>query len=279
MVNIFLTGSNGLLGSAFKNVIKNNETYRLNTMSYRDFSKINDSNLKKKLDSMDWIIHCAAMTNVELCEVKSDSCYRANCDLTQRLMSCSNKASRFLFMSSTGVYGNYKKEPYHEYDKVKPTTVHHKSKILAENLILSNPKNIVVRTGWLYGDITKNDFVSKVVNQIESTKKAIHSNIQQFGCPTYSYDLVKACMALIETEANGIFNIVAQGRASRFDYVEFIVNTLGYHTDIIPVNSDYFERIACVSDNETAVSKRASDYDINLPDWKISLASFLKKVS
>lgn len=277
MLNIFLTGANGLLGSSFKNVIKNNKTYNLDTMSHLEIFKTDDCNLKEKLDSIDWIIHCAAMTNVEICEVDPDSCYRANCDLTQRLIACSNKTSRFLFISSTGVYGNYKKEPYHEYDKVEPTTVHHKSKLLAEDMILSNPKNIVVRTGWLYGDISKNDFVSKIINQVEASRNTIHSNSQQFGCPTYSYDLVKACIDLLEAEANGIFNIVAQGRASRFDYVEFIINTLKHQIEVIPVNSNYFKRKASVSDNETAVSKRANDFGINLPNWKISLASFLKQ--
>ena len=69
-----------------------------------------------------------------------------------------------LFISSTGVYGNHKSTPYNENDKVFPTTVHHKSKKISEDMVLNHfNRNIVVRTGWLFGNLSKNDFVSKII--------------------------------------------------------------------------------------------------------------------
>jgi len=280
VTKIFLTGANGLLGSSFKRIFTNRNSYNVKSLAFKEIESLNSEQLKNILNDIDWIIHCAALTNVEYCEKNPEDCYKANCLFTEKLSLCANKHSRFLFISSTGIYGEHKSTPYNEFDKVEPTTVHHKSKEIAEKIILNhNPENIIVRTGWLYGDISKNDFVSKIINEAELASSPLKSNSDQIGCPTNSNELSKVCIDLINKDASGIFNVTSSGEASRFDYVKTIIEIFGYETNVLPVKASFFDRIAKVSNNETAISVRLKDFGIDLlPNWKISLKKYLKKL-
>ena len=61
---------------------------------------------------------------------------------------------KLIYISSTGVYGNYQTDAYTEFDKVEPTTIHHDSKYQAELIIKQHLKDyVIIRTGWLYGRV------------------------------------------------------------------------------------------------------------------------------
>lgn len=274
-MKIFLTGANGLLGSHILVLLKSQLKFEIKTISHTELARIDLAELKNILTNVDVIIHCAAATNVEKCEVEHDWCFHSNCFLTEKLSICSQ--SQFMYISSTGVYGAYKHEPYHEYDVAEPTTVHHKSKLLGENLVLSRSgKNVVIRTGWLYGDSTKNDFVEKIVSDLRSGVDELRSNKNQYGCPTYAGDVAEVCLAILDKEGFGIFNVVNEGSASRFDYVSAIAGKLNYDVPIIAVDSAHFGRKANVSDNEMATSLRLKYFGVKaLENWKTALEKYI----
>lgn len=274
-MKIFLTGSSGLLGSHFLALLKSQSKFKVRTISHQELALINLSKLKDILTDVDVIIHCAAATNVERCEVEHDWCFYSNCFLTEKLIISSQ--SKFMYISSTGVYGSFKNEPYHEYDLAKPTTVHHKSKFMGENLVLSRcQKNVVIRTGWLYGDAIKNDFVEKISRELRSGINELRSNINQYGCPTHAGDVAKVCLSILEKKGFGIFNVVSEGSASRYDYVAAIAEKLNYDIPIIAVDSMYFNRKAYVSDNETAISLRLNYFGVKpLGNWKTALEKYI----
>jgi len=279
ITKIFLTGSSGLLGSSILSQLNKAGEFSIKTLGFNDILKASDSELSNYLSDIDWTIHCAAQTNVEICEANEKECYVSNCTLTKKILTCSNISSRMLFISSTGVYGNHKNTPYNENDEVFPTTVHHKSKKISEDMVLSHSnRNIVVRTGWLFGNLSKDDFVSKIINHAKTNPKKIQSNNQQLGCPTNSNELATKCIELINKGGFGIFNIVNMGAASRYDYVKTIINELNYEIEVLPVNSSFFKRLAHVSDNEMAISIRLNEFGIEqLPEWQKSLSKFIKK--
>lgn len=242
-----------------------------------------DSKNISLLNDYDVIIHAAANTNAEECEKNPKDCFRDNTLLTEKLAYASSKAGcTFVFISSTGVYGKYEESrPYTEHDIARPTTVHHKSKLLAESAVTKWCKSyLIIRTGWLFGGSPKNakNFVARRIEEALNEGEFIESNIQQLGCPTWSEDVAMTIIKLVESLQVGIFNVVNQGSATRFDYVRHILASAGISKDVRPVNADSFKRLADVSNNESAECLKLSQIGFDLlPPWQLSLDKYIKQ--
>jgi dTDP-4-dehydrorhamnose reductase len=281
-MKILITGANGLLGSKlFEYLVKQGEI--VTKYDRREFSWIDNNKNIKKFEEFDYIIHAAAKTDVEECEKDQKSCYLNNTLLTDRISYAASQAGcRFVYISSTGIYGTAKKDdPYHEYDNVYPTTHHHNSKWLGEKAVMNyNKDSLIIRTGWLYGgesDANKNFVESRIKEALNSNTKIIYSNIDQIGVPTYTTDLVKKIYELINNKENGVFNIVNKGKCSRYEFVLNIIKIAGLQVEVIPVNSNYFNRRAQVSNNESAVSLKLHQLGYKeLPDWQESLNGYIE---
>ena len=129
---------------------------------------------------------------------------------------------------------------------------------------------------------TKNSRKNFVVNRFIEAKKSegeIFSNINQKGNPTYTNDLVKNIFTLIDENMVGLFNCVNKGFASRFDYVNEIINLFKINVDVKKVDKSNFKRKANVSDNEMAINNRLVEIDLNqMPSWKTSLKKYIESL-
>jgi dTDP-4-dehydrorhamnose reductase len=184
--------------------------------------------------------------------------------------------ARFVQFSSTGCYGDWKADPYEETDPLRPTTAHHRSKALGEDLVLhAHPDALVLRLGWVFGGRRghRKNFVWARLSEARD-KAEIGSNAVQRGCPTAAVDVVAQTLALLAADASGVFNCVGGGGpARRIDYVAAILAAGGSTACVVPMD---FARHAPVSANEAAVNARlrASGLD-RMPDWRDSLARFV----
>ena len=284
-MKIAITGSSGLLGSTFLSFFKK-EKIDFFTVVRKDYSPQNPLNeivdyFKSQKTSI--IIHCAANTDVEFCEKNEKQCFHDNHSLTDVLTHVSKKLNlKLVFISSTGVYGNYQSNPYIESDNTQPTTIYHKSKLLAEKMIEKELKNyLIIRTGWLFGgtvDSKKNFVVNRIIEAKKSNGE-VFSNINQRGNPTFTNDLVSSIYNLIDNNIIGLFNCVNKGNASRFDYVSEIINLCKFDVRVKGVEKSDFKRKADVSDNEMAVNAGLSEINLDrMPDWKLSLKEYIKLI-
>lgn len=255
-MKIVITGITGNLGGA---ISRHYENTGITVVPFiRSHNYLDLSYIREALTSCDIIIHAGANTNVEECEKDPKGCYISNTLFTERLaLIAESLGIKFVYISSTGVYGSYLNTPYNEFSETKPTTFHHQSKLLGEKAVLrccSNP--IIVRTGWLFGgeNISKN-FVLSILKQAENSKNGIiHSNAEQLGNPTYIYDVVRTISLLIKNNEIGTFNIVNPSPATRFEFVTQIIKHSKLKTRVIPVLNSTFNRIADVSMNESAIN-------------------------
>lgn len=277
-MRVLVTGATGLLGSEILRALANSGF--IGTAFDRSaFLEATQSKRSSMLSGFEVVIHAAANTNVEQCEVEPERCYYDNCFLTEQVFHHARRNGvKFVFISSTGVYGRHKTEPYHEYDKVSPTTVHHHSKHISEQTVLTCSKTLVVRTGWLFGGSFENkkNFVLNRLKEIRATKGPIYANTTQVGTPTYARDCASALLKLIAEDCAGIYNIVNDGRASRFDYVRRIVELSGAPFEVLPSDASIFKRHADVSENEAAISYRMRfERRHQLRPWQDALTDYM----
>tara|TARA_S200000501_G_scaffold377113_1_gene434289 strand:+ start:1365 stop:2225 length:861 start_codon:yes stop_codon:yes gene_type:complete len=281
-MNIGITGCSGMLGSSFANFFKSNKInyFPVDRKHYSINCDINYIVKYFKSKKTTLIIHCAANTDVEFCEKNPRQCFNDNVELTKNLLiTCKKLDIKFVFISSTGVYGDYKKTPYNESDFTKPKTIYHQSKLLAENEIIDKLENyIIIRTGWLFGGNknSKKNFVRNRLIEAQDNKDIIKSNIEQYGNPTFTEDVVINTHSLIKYDHSGLYNCVNKGFASRYEYVNEILKNDGRKNKIEPVRKSEFNRLANVSNNEMANNKNLNKIGLNkMPDWKKSLKKYM----
>lgn len=281
-MKIALTGAGGLLGSTFVDALTSGG-HAVLAVDRAALASRSPHAIAEHLIGVDWLLHAAANTNVEQCEVDVDACYRDNLVLTEQLADAARLAGvPVVYMSSTGVYGSGSTTPYAEYYDAHPTTHHHRAKLLGEAAILARAgANLVIRTGWLFGGEPDNpkNFVARRIEEARRVRAeggVIKSNQQQVGCPTFTRDVVSRVLAIMDSGHTGIFNCVNTGSASRFEYVSEIVRLSGEVVAVKPADAEIFNRRAKVSDNEAAVNWRMTQLGFEpMPRWQDSLAIYI----
>jgi len=275
---VLVIGAGGMLGS--------NLLSKLNFKNIIGFGSELDITNKKQVDHKlnierpDIIIHTAAYTNVEEGEVNVDKSYLVNTIGTQNLVNyCVNKDVLFVYLSSTGIYGETKDIGYTEFDPVIPTTVHHKSKYEGEKIVRNHcSKHLIIRTGWLYGGekTHKKNFVYKRYLEAKNND-IVFSDDSQIGNPTSIIDLVKQIEILIILNQYGVYNCVNKAKqVSRYDYVKKIIQLFDEKSEVKVAPKGMYKRVAKVSKNESAVNYKLDLLGINvMGDWEKSLEKYI----
>lgn len=276
---IVVIGSDGMLGSSLIKYFPHGAIVGFGS----DIDIVEDSEKllnKLTLEEPDVIIHTAAYTNVEGCEKNPERAYQVNALGTKNIVDyCLNKEVLLVYISSTGVYGNTLKEGYSEYNIPSPATVHHKTKLEGEFIIQENLDNfLIIRTGWIYGGIECDDKNFVLDRYFEARNNSvIYSDITQIGNPTCIQDLIKQLSALLERNHRGVFNCVNSAvNVSRYDYVSKIVSLFDLECRVEIAPENFFNRIAPVSSNESAINQRLDEIDLNtMPKWDVSLKKYI----
>ena len=274
-MKLLVTGATGMLGSAFAGRMGADAL-----LVDRAQLRLDDPPALYRLvaqSGADALVNCAAHVDAERGETDPDPVYASNAVLPGVLATACRRAGiPLVHFSSTGCYGAWKQTPYSEEDAVVPTTVHHRSKIAGEIAVRdAGGEHLILRTGWLFGGLPmhKKNFVWRRLVEAATTPR-LGSDTAQFGNPTYVGDVVSQCLDLLRMEVRGTFNCVAQGTASRFDYVARIVAASGFTCELVPTGP--FVRVAPVSFNEMAINYRLGLMGLDrMPAWTASVDTYV----
>lgn len=266
-MKILLVGSSGNLGSAVKRVFEAAGN-SVDTTSSADRLALLDRRDVIDDKSIDLIINCAANNNVDSAEIDLVSHVESNLRLPVILAKSAIRSNaKFVTFSSTGCYGDYKTEPYTESDLLRPTTVFHKIKSFSENSVLKvAPNSLILRVGWLFGlTNSSKDFVRARVEEIKRGG-VVYADNGQIGNPTSVDAVAYQLLHLVqENRCNfNIYNCVANPPVTRYEYVKAIAELLGQGDDVVKAPVGYFQRMAKVSRNESAINKRLTDDRLNI---------------
>lgn len=269
-MKIILLGSDGMLAYALKQVLSFEKVYAFNK---KELDITNPCKFEEKLNSIfpDICINCAAYTDIEKAESEPNTCELVNGQSVGYLAeACKKRKIWFLHLSSDYVFGNEKVSGYLEEDVPKnPLNKYGQSKLIAEKLIQQSDFYWIVRTSWLFGPNGKN-FVNKILKLAEEEEIKVVKN--QWGCPTYTFDLARAIYTLIkEKPKKGIYHLVNSEITSRVTFAECILKYSGLKRKIIPTTSEEaISMVKCPTHSVLLNTKK-----IPLRNWRKGLFEYL----
>ena len=195
------------------------------------------------------VFHCAAFTNVDGAEEKSEEAYKANALATLRVAcACRDAGIPLVTISTDYVFDGTKEGAYCEFDDTNPASVYGKSKLWSEQLAFhSGAKVAVVRTSWLFGT-GGNNFI-KTIRRLCSEKDKISVVNDQHGSPTYTVDLAEALAVIGKgliggRPYEGVWHVTNSGECTWFEFAKEIVSRTGSETVVTPTTTEKFKRPA-----------------------------------
>jgi dTDP-4-dehydrorhamnose reductase len=287
---IFIAGANGMLGTTLKSITDTSEML-LSDKELSDgiqFCDIRDLQHTTKIINEyqpDIILNFAALVDLEYCEQEKDDCYLTNTIAAIHLFNLAKDRNiPYVFISTAGIFGN-DKEFYTEDDQPYPLSTYGKSKYYTEQLLQNQgyEKYWIFRAGWMMGGGPDKDkkFVNKIMKQINSGAKELFVVDDKLGVPTYTKDFASSILRHIEEDLPyGLYNMVSQGEASRYETAVEINDYLNLGLIVNKVDSDFYkeEYFAPRPYSEKLINKNLNDLERNyMRNWKVCLQEYLNE--
>jgi len=242
-----------------------------------DIQKEEDTVFKIEKLRPDIMVHIAAYTDVDGCELNEEKAFAVNAEGTKHLaLTASRCQAKMVYLSTDYVFDGNKREPYLESDSPHPLNVYGRSKWKGEQYVQELVKDpLIVRTQWLFGRYGKN-FVTSILRQVEE-KRVLSIVNDQIGSPTYTVDLAKAISALIQFDASGIFHVANSDLCTWYTFGQAILKLSGMDkVRVIPISSKELGRPAIrPSYSVLNCQKLKKKTGLTLRPWSEALKEYL----
>ncbi len=279
-MKIIVTGVNGQLGY---DVVR-----ELNKKNYKDVCgiDINDLDLTNKKaikaymdeNQPDVIIHCAAYTAVDKAEDDEEICYDINVNGTKYLIDyAKDYNAKFIYISTDYVFSGDKEGEYENDDTPNPKSIYGKTKYLGEVEALKYNKHFIIRISWVFGK-NGNNFI-KTMLRLGKEKDELNIISDQLGSPTYTFDLSKLIVEMIETDKYGIYHATNEGLCSWYEFAREIFKYSNINVKLNPIKTNQYPTKAKRPMNSSLSKKSLIDNGFNLlPTWQDALKRYLKEI-
>jgi dTDP-4-dehydrorhamnose reductase len=226
------------------------------------------------------IIHCAAYTNVDAAETDQEGAYKVNALGTKYLAEAAKLVGgKMVYVSTDYVFDGAGTEPYEVDHPTKPLGVYGETKLVGEKLLQETlEKYFIVRTAWVYG-INGNNFV-KTMLKLGQDRKELGVVYDQVGSPTYTVDLAKFIVELVDSEKYGVYHASNEGVCSWHEFAVEIFRQAGMDVQVNPLTSEQFPRPAARPKYSVLSKKKLEEEGFTpMRDWKEALSEFLKELA
>jgi dTDP-4-dehydrorhamnose reductase len=284
-MNILVTGSNGQLGSEFRDLAPQYAQHQFFFSDQDDLDIAHSEKVLKflKANKIECLINCAGYTSVDQAEDNKAEAIRLNATAVKQMAEATAKVGAIMIHISTDyVFEGKNFKPYTENDTASPKTTYGKSKLDGEIEMIFNAKRaLVFRTSWLYSS-HGNNFVKTILEKAK-TEKELRVVYDQVGTPTYARDLAAGILEILPKIPSKIraeiYNFSNEGVASWYDFAKAILEIKGIDCKVVPVLTKDFPTPAMRPHysvlNKSRVKK---DFDIEIPHWRDSLKDCLEKL-
>ena len=229
------------------------------------------------------VIHCAAWTAVDAAEEEQNKAkvFAINVDGTRNIAeACKKFDCKMIYTSTDYVFNGRGEEPWQADCKdYEPLNVYGESKLQGELAVAETlEKYFIVRIAWVFGK-NGNNFIKTMLN-VGKKFDTLRVVNDQIGTPTYTFDLARLLVDMVETEKYGYYHATNEGGyISWYDFACEIFKQAGYATKVISVTTEEYglSKAKRPYNSRLNKGKLGENGFKSLPDWKDALMRYLKE--
>lgn len=227
----------------------------------------------------DAVINCAAYTAVDAAEENEELCREVNAEGPRNIAKvCKELDIKMVQISTDYVFDGKGERPWEPDDACRPVSVYGRTKYegeLAVQEILE--KYFIVRIAWAFGINGKN-FV-KTMLDLAKTHDVVRVVDDQFGSPTYTYDLAKLLADMVVTEKYGVYHAANEGDCSWYEFACAIFEEAGVEIKALPVSTkEYGAKANRPANSRMSKEKLTENGFERLPHWRDALRRYLSEL-
>jgi dTDP-4-dehydrorhamnose reductase len=222
----WITGANGLIGNYLvQTASRFAPRWRVRALTRADFDLLDFAAVERAFlkDKPKFVIHCAAITVVSEAQKNPQLARRVNIDATKFLAELAAEIS-FIFFSTDLVFDG-RKGNYTETDTANPLTIYGETKLAAEQIVLKNPRHLVVRTSLNGGQSIscQRAFNEQLRCSLQNAGQGMALFVDEFRCPIPASETARAVWDLARKNCAGIYHIAGAEKLSRLQIGELLV--------------------------------------------------------
>lgn len=276
-MKVLVTGVKGQLGY---DIVKECQSRNIEAIGV-DIDEMDITNASQVHDvicnaQVDAVIHCAAWTAVDKAEDEVDMCRKVNRDGTKNIADvCQQLDIPMMYFSTDYVFDGLGEQPWNEYDERKPLNVYGQTKYEGELIVEQLKKYFIIRISWVFG-VNGHNFI-KTMLRLGEERGEVSVVDDQIGSPTYTYDLAKLCVDMIQTQEYGTYHATNEGICSWYEFACEIFKQAQMDVKVNPVDSTAFP-VKAIRPKNSRMNKSELDkhgFD-RLPTWQDALKRYLK---
>lgn len=248
-MRLLVTGASGLLGlNLALEAANDHEVFGLtnsHTLHTDAFSVIRanllDAGVIERLlerTQPDWVIHCAALANVDACESNQQLAQHLNAEIPGKLAQhVARGGARLIHISTDAVFDGTRGD-YSEVDQPNPLSIYARTKLAGEQAVaLSNPEAVIARVnlfGW--SPSGKRSLGEFFVNNL-SAGKGVMGFTDVYFCPLLANDLARILIRMLELKLSGLYHVVSSECITKYEFGVRIARRFGLDESLITATS------------------------------------------
>jgi dTDP-4-dehydrorhamnose reductase len=227
----------------------------------------------------DAIIHSAAYTAVDKAEEDKEACWRVNVEGTMYLATAAKEiCAKFMYISTDYVFNGQGEVPFTEKDPTNPIGYYGQTKLNGELVVQSLLDEwFVVRISWVFG-INGNNFV-KTMLRLSETRDELNVVGDQIGSPTYTFDLSRLLIDMIQSDKYGVYHASNEGFCSWAEFAKEIFKQAGKNVKVNSITTEEYPTRAVRPKNSRMSKQKLIDNGFEpLPRWQDALHHYIKRL-
>ena len=280
-MKIFVTGGKGMLGRTLRRVLTDVD-FVIGDLPECDITNAEAVREAVAAADVDAVVHCAAMTQVDLCETERERAFLINeIGSANVAKACEVLGKRLIAISTDYVFRGDKPTAYIETDEPDPQTVYGASKLAGEKRIREFCSNyLILRLAWLYGDGGPS-FLHTMLKLADGTRPVLKVVNDQRGNPTSAIAVARHLrMILDRKDLRGIMHLTCEGETTWYDYAKEIFRVAGVKQEVVPCTTEEFPRPAHRPANSSLEKAALKQSGLPpMPHWQDALCEFMAEMN